>query len=239
MGKRSRPSDAAAKETPDADAVVETLRKMGTKAVRDGMARYAIPSDKAFGVSVGELKKLSKTLGRSHDLALGLWKSGVYEARMLAAFVDEPDKVTPSQMDAWRRDFDNWAVCDHACFHLFDKTPHAWKKVQQWASLKNEFEKRAAFALMASLALHDKKAPDEPFAEAMELIEREASDGRNFVKKAVNWALRAIGKRNPAMRSAAIALAEKLAASDDPTSRWNGKDALRELKGASAKRSSR
>jgi 3-methyladenine DNA glycosylase AlkD len=172
MGKRSRPSDAAAKETPDADAVVETLRKMGTKAVRDGMARYAIPSDKAFGVSVGELKKLSKTLGRSHDLALGLWKSGVYEARMLAAFVDEPDKVTPSQMDAWRRDFDNWAVCDHACFHLFDKTPHAWKKVQQWASLKNEFEKRAAFALMASLALHDKKAPDEPFAEAMELIER-------------------------------------------------------------------
>lgn len=213
-----------------ADSVVATLKKMGTKAVRDAMARYAIPSDNAVGVSVGELKKLSKTLGRNHELALGLWKTGIYEARMLAAFVDEPEKVTSAQMDSWRRDFDNWAICDHCCFHLFDKTSHAWKKVHEWSRLKSEFEKRAAFALLASLALHAKKEHDEPFAESLALIESTSTDCRNFVKKAVNWALRAIGKRNAALRSAAIAVAEKLAASENSAARWNGKDALRELK---------
>jgi 3-methyladenine DNA glycosylase AlkD len=148
---------------------------------------------------------------------------------MLASLVGEPARVTPAQMERWSRGFDNWAVCDTATFVLWDRTPHAWTKVHEWSTRKEEFVKRAAFAMLASLTVHDKQAPDEPYLKGLKLIEHEASDDRNFVKKAVNWALRSIGKRNPALNKAAIAVARRLAESDDPASRWVGKDALREV----------
>jgi 3-methyladenine DNA glycosylase AlkD len=193
------------------------------------MARYAIPSDHAYGVPMRDIKALGKTLGRNHPLALALWDTGVYEARMLASFVGDPDELTPAQMDRWCKDFDNWAFCDALSFNLFDRSPHAWKKVKQWASRKPEFEKRTAFTLLWSLALHDKSAPDERFLEGLALIEREATDERNFVKKAVTMALGAMRRRNPAIRAAATEVARRLAGSDDRTAKWVGKDALREL----------
>jgi len=218
-----------------AEEAVAWLKSHGTKKVKEGMARFAIPSDKAFGVSVGDLRDYGKKLGRNHELAAALWKSGWYEARMLVAFVDEPEQVTPAQMDRWCREFDNWAICDALCFHLFDRTPHAWKKVSQWSSLLGEFQKRGGFALLWALSVHDKQAADERFLAGLKLIEREAADDRNFVKKAVNMALRAIGKRNAALHAAAIEVAQRLAKSTDAAARWNGKDALRELNSASVK----
>jgi 3-methyladenine DNA glycosylase AlkD len=148
---------------------------------------------------------------------------------MLAAFVDDPARVTPAQMDRWCRDFDNWGICDTVCFHLFDRTPHAWKKVVPWSRRQGEFEKRAGFALLACLALHDKKADDERFVRSFPLIEKAASDDRNFVKKGVSWALRLIGHRNRALHEAAVELSRKLAASGDRAAQWVGKDALRDL----------
>jgi 3-methyladenine DNA glycosylase AlkD len=212
-----------------ADEAVSKLQRLATKQTLEGMARYAIPSDNAFGVAVGDIRKVAKLAGRDHTLALALWDKGWYEARMLAAFVDDPKLVTSAQMDRWCRDFDSWAICDTICFHLFDRTPHAWKKVAAWRKRTGEFQKRAAFSLLASLALHDKKSDDEPFAEALPYIEAAANDERNFVKKGVNWALRAIGRRGPHLNALATALARKLAASDDKTERWVGKDALRDL----------
>ena len=205
------------------------LKGRGTKANREGMARYAIRSAKVFGVSVGTLRQRAKTLGRNHELAGALWETKSYEARMLAAFVDDPARVTPAQMDRWCKDFDNWAICDTVCFHLFDRTPHAWKKVATWAGRKDEFVKRAAFALLASLALHDKGSPDTAFASCLALIERESRDERNFVKKAVNWALRSVGGRGPGLHASALALSRRLATSSDKTARWIGKDAVRQL----------
>ena len=155
--------------------------------------------------------------------------TGWYEARILTSFVDEPAKVTPSQMDKWMRDFDTWGICDSICFHLFDKTPHAWKKIEQWSTRKKEFEKRAAFALLAAIALHDRKAADAPFAKSLKLIEAASSDERNFVKKGVSWALRSIGHRNKSLHSASLTLAEKLAASSDRIQRWIGSDVLRDI----------
>jgi 3-methyladenine DNA glycosylase AlkD len=215
----------------DVEAVLAWLERTGTKANREGMARYAIPSDKAFGVSVGALRQHAKRLGRNHELAAALWDTGRYEARMLASFVDEPAYVTPAQMDRWCRDFDNWAICDTVCFHLFDRTPYAWRKARQWATSKPEFVKRAGFALMASLVAHDKAASDDAFLDCLTLIERGAHDDRNFVKKAVNWALRSIGKRNASLNAAAIIVAKRLADADAAAARWVGKDALRELAG--------
>jgi 3-methyladenine DNA glycosylase AlkD len=225
----------------EVEAVVATLKRTGTKKVRDGMARYAIPSDKAFGVSVGDLQKLAKRVRtadafRNQALAAGLWATGWYEARMMACFVDDPASVTDAQMDQWCRDFDNWAICDTACFALFDRTPHAWRKVKQWAKSKEEFVKRAAFALLWGLTVHDKEAGDEPFADGLALVERAASDERHFVKKGVNMALRAVGKRSPALNAAAVAVAQRLAALPDAAPRWIGKDALRELTSASVTR---
>jgi 3-methyladenine DNA glycosylase AlkD len=205
------------------------LKRRGNKANREGMARYAIRSEKVFGVSVVTLRQRAKILGRNHELASALWDTGWYEARMLAAFVDEPARVTPAQMDRWCRDFDNWAICDTACFHLFDRTPHAFRKVAAWAGRKDEFVKRAGFALLASLALHDKTSPDAPFVRGLALIERESSDERNFVKKAVNWALRSIGGCRPGLHASALELSRRLAASPDKTARWIGKDAVRQL----------
>jgi 3-methyladenine DNA glycosylase AlkD len=224
---------SAQKRAKDA---VAWLKRHGTKATRDGMARYAIPSDKAFGVTVGTMRSYAKRLGRDHELAGALWSARWYEARMLACFVDDPALVTPAQMERWCRDFDNWAICDTACFALFDRSPHAWKKVDAWAPRKEEFIRRAAFALLASLSVHDKKAADATFARGLHLIERAAVDERNFVKKAVNWALRSIGKRNPTLHRASLTVAKRLAASPKPAARWVGKDAVRELTGASVKR---
>ncbi|WP_199698863.1 DNA alkylation repair protein [Oleomonas cavernae] len=213
-------------------AVVDWLKSQGTKAARDGMARFAIPSDRAFGVSVGTMRKEARRLGRDHDLAQALWGTGWYEARMMAIFLAEPAWVTPAQMERWAGDFDNWAVCDTACFHLWDHTAHAWAKAEQWADRPEEFVRRAAFALIWALSVHDRKAADAPFVQGLARIEAAATDERNFVKKAVNMALRAIGKRNPALNAAAVASARRLAASTDTTARWVGKDALRELTGA-------
>src|SRR5688572_1869450 len=229
LKKRAATAEVSAKgKAPslprDVTAVITSLQSIASKKVRDGMARFAIPSDKAFGVSVGAMRQLAKQLGRSHELAAGLWETGWYEARMMAAFVDEPERVTPAQMDRWCQEFDNWAICDTICFHLFDKTPHAWKKLSPWSRLKEEFPRRGAFALLWGLTVHDKEADDENFSNGLMLIERAATDERNFVKKAVNMALRAIGKRNPPLHVAAIATADRLASSTDPTARWVGKD---------------
>lgn len=209
--------------------VLAWLKSQGSQHNIDGMARYAIKSEKVFGVSVSALQQYSKQIGRSHALALELWKTGWYEARMLTGFVDEPERVTPAQMDRWSRDFDNWAICDHLCFHLFDRTPHAWAKVEQWSQSDKEFVKRAGFALLASLAGHDKRAGDQPFLDRLPLIEQGAGDGRNFVKKAVSWALRRIGGRSAALHTASIALAQRLAKSSNAAERWVGKDTLRDI----------
>jgi 3-methyladenine DNA glycosylase AlkD len=205
------------------------LERASTKRDYENLVRFGITTTKAFGVSMANIQQLAKRLGRSHELAAALWATGWYEARLLTAFVDEPARVTSAQMDRWCRDFDNWGICDTVCFKLFDQTPHAWTKVDAWAGKRNEFEKRAAFALLASLAGHDKTATDGMFLARLPLVERAASDDRNFVKKGVNWALRRVGGRSPALRAAAVKVAERLAASPEPAARWVGKDALREL----------
>jgi 3-methyladenine DNA glycosylase AlkD len=204
------------------------LERRGTKRNVQGLSRYGIQARKAFGVPVGTIKQLGKKLGTDHDLALALWKTGWYEARLLAAFVGDPARLTVAQMNAWCRDFENWGDCDTVCFHLFDKTPHAWGRITAWSRKRGEFEKRASFALLASVALHDKHAPDAPFVRSLTLIERAAADDRNFVKKAVSWALRGIAKRNKTMHRAAVASARRLAARDG-SARWVGLDVLREL----------
>jgi 3-methyladenine DNA glycosylase AlkD len=220
------------KATPDAADVVAWLKRKGSKKARDGMARYGLPSDKAFGVAIGVMQRYAKEIGRSHDLAIALWETGWYEARTVAAFVDEPARVTPAQMDQWCRDFDSWGICDTVCFHLFDRSPHAWAKVKKWSRSRDEFVKRGAFALLACLALHDKEAVDDRFIAALPLIERAADDDRNFVKKGVSWALRLIGRRNRALNAEAVALSRRLASSSAPSARWIGNGAVKELTSA-------
>jgi len=205
------------------------LQRHSSKATLAGMARYSIPSDHAYGVAMKDIKALGARLGRNQPLAVALWSTGVYEARMLASFVGDPERLTPAQMERWCKDFDNWAFCDAMSFNLFDRTPHAWSKVAEWSSRRNEFEKRTAFALLWSLTVHDKSAGDKAFTQGLLLIEREAGDERHFVKKATNMALRAIGKRNRALNAAAVVVARRLAESKDATARWVGKNALREL----------
>lgn len=214
------------------DEAVERLRSLATPATLAGMARYAIPSHNAFGVKMGAIQALAKELGRDHALAAALWATPWYEARMLAAYVDDPAAVTPEQMEAWAAEFDSWAICDTICFVLFGRTPHARTKAEAWARREEEFVKRAAFALLASSVLHDKKAGDEQFHQALALIEEGAADPRNFVKKSVNWALRTVGKKNAPLHAAALEVAERLAASTQAAPRWVGKDALRELRSA-------
>lgn len=231
----ARPRAGTGARTTAAEALAWLERK-GTRKNVAALARYGIPATNALGVTVGDTKAYAKRLGTDHDLALALWKSGVYEARLLAAFVDDPTRVTPRQMDAWAADFDSWAVVDTVCFHLFDRTPHAWKKAKQWAKAKPEFTKRAAFALIWALSVHDKSATDATFRACFPLVERAATDERDLVKKAVDMALRAIGKRNAALNAAAIATARGLAERDDATARWIGKHALRELQSASVRK---
>ena len=213
----------------EVQSALKWLKSHSTKANLEGMSRYAIPSDNALGVAMRDIKALGQKLGHNQELATALWKTGVYEARMLASFVGDPAKITPAQMDRWCKDFDNWAFCDAMSFNLFDRTPHAWAKVVEWSSKRKEFEKRTAFALLWSLTMHDKGASDGRFIRGLALIERESADERNFVKKAVNMALRAIGKRNRALNIAAAAVARRLSDSEDSTAKWVGKDALREL----------
>ncbi len=213
----------------DRDEVLTWLERRGTRRNVDGMARYGIHTERAFGVPMGTMQSLAKRLGKDHALATALWDTGWYEARTVAAFVDDPQRVTRRQMNAWAADFDNWAICDTVCFHLFDRTPFAWEKARQWATSPREFVKRGSFALMASLAGHDKTAPDARFLAFLPLIERGAHDERNFVKKGVSWALRRIGRRDPALHKAALELATRLSKSEDAASRWVGKDAIRDL----------
>lgn len=205
------------------------LRSMGSEADRQGMARFGIDPEHALGIRVTALRKLAREIGRDHKLAAALWKSGVHEARMLATMVEEPDEVTRAQAERWAKDFSSWDIVDGACGNLLDKTPFKWDLAREWARRDEEFVKRAGFALVAWSAVHDKKATDAPFVAFLPEIERGASDPRNFVKKAVSWALRQVGKRNARLRKEALAVARRLAASEDAAARWVGKDAVREL----------
>ncbi len=194
-----------------------------------GMARFGINTENALGVPVTTLRRIARNIRRNHDLAAELWASGSHEARILAGMVDEPERVTEVQLEHWVLDFDSWDLCDQLCANLFEKTPLAWDKCVEWSRREEEFVRRAALALMARLAVSDKGASDDQFEVFFPLIKREAGDSRNFVKKAVNWALRQIGKRNPALRGKAIACAREIAAGGTRSGRWIASDALREL----------
>ena len=211
-----------------AAAILAELKAAGSAENRAGMTRFGI-TGKAYGVSLAAMKPIIKRYRRDHALAAALWASGMHEARIMACDLDEPAKVTPEQMDAWAGDFNNWAVCDGACLHLFVKTPFVAAKIAEWAKDEREFVRRAAFSLIACYTVHGKKVPDKAFLPFLKLIERAAKDPRNFVRKSVNWALRQIGKRSAELHGPALALAERLAAADDKTSRWIGRDAVKEL----------
>ena len=213
------------------EEVVRRLREMGDGTRLPGMARYGIATDDALGVSLPRLRGLAKEVGRDHSLALALWDTGIHDARILASMVDEPDKVSEGQMESWVSDLRSWDLCDQCCNNLFRLTPHAWCKVREWCSRDEEFVRRAGFVLLATLAVHDRSSPDQRFAETMRLALKHGRDGRNYVKKAVSWALRQIGKRSLALNAEAIAVALELEAGDDPASRWIAADVLRELRG--------
>ena len=197
----------------------------------EGMARFGINPQNTLGISVTDLKPIAKRLGKDHRLALALWESGVHEARALAAFVDDRAELTEAQMERWAADFDSWDICDGCCLHLFGDSPLAWKKAVDWSKREEEYVKRAGYALMAVLAVHDKAALDAKFLRLLPHIVRGSKDERNFVRKAVNWAMRQIGKRNLALNKAAIAAAKEILALDTKAARWIARDALRELEG--------
>ncbi len=209
--------------------IVAELESLADSANVAGMARYGINPENTLGVSIPRLRAMAKRIGRDHALARELWASGIHEARVLAGLVDDPARVTAAQLERWVKDFDSWDVCDGVCSNLFDRTPFAHEKAVAWSARPEEFVKRAGFVLMAALAVHDKKALDERFRKFLPLIEREAADERNFVKKAVNWALRQIGKRNRALNRDAIAAAKRIRKIDSRSARWIAADALREL----------
>jgi 3-methyladenine DNA glycosylase AlkD len=213
-------------------SVKEVLDKLQTKAGPEnlsGMAKYGMAVEQRLGVSVPEVRKLAKEIGTDHKLALELWKTGIAEARILAAMVDDPTKLTEEQMEDWVKDIDSWDVCDQVCMNLFEKNQLAWKKIMDWSEREEEFVRRAAFSLIACLAWYDKKASDEKFIELLPVITRGSTDERNFVKKAVNWALRNIGKRNLNLNKAAIEAAKEIRRLDSKAARWIAADAIREL----------
>jgi 3-methyladenine DNA glycosylase AlkD len=214
-----------------AERIVAELRRLGTKRNVDGMARYGIRAEKVFGVSKPKLDALARKIGKNHALGLALWATGIQDAKILAGLISEPDKVTSAQMELWVGDFDNWDSCDGTCCHLFVFAEDAWPKAFAWTKRKQEFQKRGGFALAAYLAYRDKSAADAKFLSFLKVIEREADDERNFVRKAVNWALRNIGKRNVKLNRAAIATARRLRKKESHAARWIAVDALRELKG--------
>jgi len=196
------------------------------------MARFGITTTNAVGGwSMPELRALAKRAGRDHALAAALWASGLHEARLLAPMVDDPGLVTEDQMESWAADFDSWDVVDGTCSALFDRTPFAAAKAIEWSARPEEYVKRAGFVLMATLAVHDRAAPDEAFERFLPIIEREAGDRRNYVRKAANWALRQIGKRNVALNATAVATAKRILRDQPRGSRWVASDALRELTG--------
>lgn len=209
--------------------VINRLKSLSDPEAVKGMARFGINPKNTYGVSIPNLRKLAKEIGRNHELAQQLWETGIHEARILASMIDNPEEVTNEQMESWVKDFDSWDVCDQCCNNLFQKTRFAYQKAIEWSSRKEEFVKRAGFVLMACLAVSDKKAADNPFVTFLSVIQKEAVDNRNYVKKAVNWALRQIGKRNPALNKKAIETAEEIQKVDSRSSRWISSDALREL----------
>ncbi|MCI0619025.1 DNA alkylation repair protein [bacterium] len=214
----------------DYDELIARLKSMENPKNVAGMARFGINSKDTLGISVVTLRKIAREVGKDHALALKLWPSGIHEARLLACFIAEPKKVTPSLMNRWAKDFDSWDVCDQCCMNLFDKTPYAYEKVKEWSQRKEEFVKRAAFALMAGLAVHDKDASNANFQRFFPIIKAAATDTRNYVKKAVNWALRQIGKRNAFLHRQAMRTAAEIAKLDSSSARWIAADAIRELK---------
>ncbi|MEX2161588.1 MAG: DNA alkylation repair protein [Anaerolineales bacterium] len=213
------------------DKILRQLKALRNETNLAGMARFGIATDKAFGIKHPDLDRIARQYKRNHALALELWASGYHEARLLATSIDDPKQVTEAQADAWVKDINSWDICDGFTGSLIDKTPFAYTKAVQWARRKEEFVRRAGFALMASLAVHDKKATDDAFDGFFPLIVKYSTDERNFVRKAVNWALRQLGKRNKALNRKAIATARQIAKLDSKTARWIAKDALRELEG--------
>ncbi len=213
----------------ESEQILFQLQGMANPHNVAGMVRYGINSHGTLGISIYTLRPIAKEIGKNHSLALELWDSGIHEARILAAFIDDPASVDPAQMDQWALDFDSWDVCDQVCTSLFDQTPFAYQKAYEWSEHPDEFVKRGGFTLMAGLAVHDKKADNEKMASFLPVIAREAGDHRNFVKKAVNWALRNIGKRNLVLNAMAIETAKQIAQSDSRVAHWVASDALREL----------
>jgi 3-methyladenine DNA glycosylase AlkD len=210
--------------------VLKRLKAKSNPAAVRGMARFGITAAKAYGWSTPAMKKLAREIGKNHDLAQRLWSTGILEARALAGLIDEKEKVTEAQMEAWAKDFDSWAVCDGTCLNLFRHTPFAYRKCREWSERQEEFVKRAAFALLACLAVSDKAADDRVFVHFLPILKKQAGDQRNFVRKAVNWALRQIGKRNPPLNRAAIKAAQQIRELGSPSARWIAADALRELR---------
>jgi len=220
----------------DTNDVMKQLRAMGNPSAIEGMKRFGIMGKEMLGVSMPGLRRLAKKVGKSHQLALELWGTGIHDARILAALIDEPGCVTAEQMEKWAREFDSWDVCDGCCGNLFDRTPFAYAKALEWSKARPEFVKRAGFSLMAELAVHDKSAADAKFIRFFPAIKAGSTDERNFVKKAVNWALRQIGKRNAELNTKAIVVAEEIQRLDSKSARWVASDALRELKSLVVKR---
>jgi len=210
--------------------ILDHLQSLANPKNVEGMARYGINPTGTLGISIPTLRALAKGLGKNHALAQELWDSGIHEARLLAGFIDDPAAVTKTQMERWAKDFDSWDVVDQVCSNLFDQTSFAYEKALAWSGRKEEFVKRAGFTLMACLAVHDKAAKDVAFRQFLPIIAREAADERNYVKKAVNWALRQIGKRNVKLNQAALAAGEKIQKQESRSARWIAADALRELK---------
>ncbi len=211
------------------EEIISKLKSLSNSEAVKGMARYGINPKNNLGISIYKLRPIAKEIGKDHELALKLWDSGIHDARLLACFIEDPAKVTGEQMDSWAKDFDSWDVCDQACTSLFDLTHLAWIKVVEWAERDEEFVKRGAFSLIAGLAVHDKKASDKKFERFFPLIKKHSIDDRNYVKKAVNWALRNIGKRNLDLNNQMIKLSEEILKIDSKSAKWIARDALREL----------
>lgn len=209
--------------------VIDELRQHYNPRNLEGMARYGINVDKAFGVNVPVLRALAKKIGTDHELALKLWASGYHEARHIATMIDDPKLVTKTQMNKWTRDFNSWDICDGACSNLFRFTPYAYEKVFEWAERKEEFIRRTGFSLIAYLSVHDKKRDDKDFLKFLSLIKKHSGDERNFVKKAVNWALRQIGKRSKFLNKEVLKLAREIKTLDSKSAKWIANDAIREL----------
>ena len=217
--------------TTNVEAVLEQLKSRGDPENIKGMGRFGMATDQRLGVPVPDMRKIAKDVGRDHALAVELWKTGVQEARIVAALIDVPEKVTDDQMEAWVIDFNSWDVCDQVCLNSFEKTLYSQQKIIEWSEREEEFVKRAAYALIAGLAWHDKEAADDQFIGYFPVIKSGATDERNFVKKAVSWALRTIGKRNLRLNKAAIEAARELQKIDSRAARWIASDTLRELEG--------